>query len=154
MILPLRKLGFAILPSRKWDSPVCLSQTIHTRKYAVWRICCQINFFLPWQTCLPVLPLPDASRRPSLHSRETHGRSARDTDDAARSSKGERERIPAAASTAASDAAADGRLQGTSWVSPKPARRPGSVGRRRCCSKWWMENWPDLFQGYVFLLCW
>jgi len=142
VILSLRKLGFAILSSRKWDLPVCHSQTIYTCKYALWRICCQIIIFLPWQTCLPVLPLPDASRRPSLHSRETHGRSARDTDDAARSSEGERERILAAASTAAS---ADGRLQGTSWVSPKPARRPGSAGRRRCCSKWWMENWPDLF---------
>ena len=56
VILPLRKLGFAILPSRKWDSPVCHSQTIHTCKYALWRICCQINFFYHGKLAYPFCP--------------------------------------------------------------------------------------------------
>ena len=85
VILPLRKLGFAILPSRKWDSPVCHSQTIHTRKYALWRICCQIIIFFAaasFSSRFAPEPYPFVPfHSPYLHGRESTERTGERRDE-------------------------------------------------------------------------
>ena len=122
VILPLRKLGFAILPSRKWDSPVCHSQTIHTRKYALWRICCQIIIFLLRHLFLPVLPLSLIPSFLFIHRIFMGERARRERErDETKTNRGN-------CSTAADGA--DGRQQPTSSALSFPATA-SALGRRR-----------------------